>query len=629
MPARPRSNALGREPWRDLGPFLLRGEFERAKLRDLVVSARVERTLAGPTVLEVVVLDPTRAFLTSSLANERSRVVVGGLAFRLVAVGKDGPRVRLTFEDAVVDRLKHVTGVEKSVRGRLNRVRAVRSLAAEVPGLRVVTPDRPWAELPDKPEEPEAPDPTLASTSQTTADPAGREPGFPPGGPGGGLDAEQTAVAETMLTAVYRATTSASNEVRTRVMVATIMAGLQESGLRNLTHGHSSSVGVLQLLDIHLGGSTSTNGGRRDVALVTRLFVEQGFTGAGGALAIVRANPSMALDEVVARVQGNANGARDYTKHQTLAEHVVSEFLPSGAESGEAGGGSGETVGRGTAENPTETSWEALQRLAEEIAWRAFVVDDTLYYLDDLTLMQSAARMVLSPSADGFLDLDGDADEGLVAQEATAYVTAEEWRGEPGTTVDVREHGPFDGRWLVDGFRRDLFSPVAEVTLTRPRRALPEPSEDSDTGGSALNDVGGTRGPLGAQIAALAARFLGVLHYAQTRPMPASLEPGATTDCSGFVTTLYRMAGAPDPNGQGYSGQGSTGTLWARGRSVEVADLVAGDLVFYGTPAAAGGAAHVAVCIGNGEAIGHGSEGGARRHAVDYRADYAGARRYL
>ena len=36
-----------------------------------------------------------------------------------------------------------------------------------------------------------------------------------------------------------------------------------------------------------------------------------------------------------------------------------------------------------------------------------------------------------------------------------------------------------------------------------------------------------------------------------------------TTDCSGFVTLCYAWAGAPDPRGLGYSGQGWTGTLLA------------------------------------------------------------------
>lgn len=51
------------------------------------------------------------------------------------------------------------------------------------------------------------------------------------------------------------------------------------------------------------------------------------------------------------------------------------------------------------------------------------------------------------------------------------------------------------------------------------------------------------------------------IHYGQVRPMPLARTLPLTTDCSGFVTLCYYLAGAPDPNGLGYNGQGWTGTL--------------------------------------------------------------------
>jgi hypothetical protein len=70
------------------------------------------------------------------------------------------------------------------------------------------------------------------------------------------------------------------------------------------------------------------------------------------------------------------------------------------------------------------------------------------------------------------------------------------------------------------------------------------------------------------------------IHYGQTRPMPLTRELPLTTDCSGFVTLCYYLAGAPDPNGLGYSGAGWTGTLL---RHLPRTDrLVAGDVVVWG-----------------------------------------------
>jgi peptidoglycan hydrolase-like protein with peptidoglycan-binding domain len=62
-------------------------------------------------------------------------------------------------------------------------------------------------------------------------------------------------------------------------------------------------------------------------------------------------------------------------------------------------------------------------------------------------------------------------------------------------------------------------------------------------------------------------------------------KPGVTPcvcDCSAFVTYCYSWAGAPDPNGQGYDGQGYTGTLLSHGTEIPLAQVVPGDVIVYG-----------------------------------------------
>jgi cell wall-associated NlpC family hydrolase len=70
------------------------------------------------------------------------------------------------------------------------------------------------------------------------------------------------------------------------------------------------------------------------------------------------------------------------------------------------------------------------------------------------------------------------------------------------------------------------------------------------------------------------------IHYGQVRPMPLARTLPLTTDCSGFVTLCYYLAGAPDPNGLGYNGEGWTGTL-LRGLA-PAASLRPGDVVVWG-----------------------------------------------
>ena len=59
----------------------------------------------------------------------------------------------------------------------------------------------------------------------------------------------------------------------------------------------------------------------------------------------------------------------------------------------------------------------------------------------------------------------------------------------------------------------------------------------------------------------------GQIHYTETperadwlKATPPNSLP-LSTDCSGFATLCYRMAGLPDPNGLGYKELGYTGTL--------------------------------------------------------------------
>jgi hypothetical protein len=103
------------------------------------------------------------------------------------------------------------------------------------------------------------------------------------------------------------------------------------------------------------------------------------------------------------------------------------------------------------------------------------------------------------------------------------------------------------------------------------------------------------------------------IHYAQTRPIPLAQRKQLplTTDCSGFATCAYADAGAPDPNGNAYSGSGYTGTLLAHGRHIARRDAKPGDLAVFGP----GAGHHVVVLLEPGTVTdpltcSHGQEAG-------------------
>ncbi|HEY2370977.1 MAG TPA: hypothetical protein VGH82_00370, partial [Gaiellaceae bacterium] len=72
------------------------------------------------------------------------------------------------------------------------------------------------------------------------------------------------------------------------------------------------------------------------------------------------------------------------------------------------------------------------------------------------------------------------------------------------------------------------------------------------------------------------------IHYGEIRPIPLGRRLPLTTDCSGFVTLCYFLAGAPDPNGNRYSGYGWTGTLLRHLTPIGPVDIRKGDIVVWG-----------------------------------------------
>lgn len=134
--------------------------------------------------------------------------------------------------------------------------------------------------------------------------------------------------------------------------------------------------------------------------------------------------------------------------------------------------------------------------------------------------------------------------------------------------------------------------------------------------------------------AQLALRNRGDVHYTQggarwqgiDREMDASKgQYPRYADCSSFYTwCLWQLLGQGRDvvNGQSWRA-GYTGTLATHGRRIE--DDVEGAAALYGGGWPYG---HVAYCLGNGQVISHGSEGGPYLLPLRYRGDLAQIRRY-
>jgi hypothetical protein len=129
----------------------------------------------------------------------------------------------------------------------------------------------------------------------------------------------------------------------------------------------------------------------------------------------------------------------------------------------------------------------------------------------------------------------------------------------------------------------------------------------------------------GSKIAAEAEWCIGrsnSIHYREIRPIQGLGHRRVlpiTVDCSGFVTVCFNWAGAPDPNGNKYGGQGYTGTLLRHGGPTTQKEAKPGDLVIFG----AGTGNHVALVTHAGAnpiLASHGGEAGPIR--IDFRSEY-------
>ncbi|RKH66465.1 NlpC/P60 family protein [Corallococcus llansteffanensis] len=103
------------------------------------------------------------------------------------------------------------------------------------------------------------------------------------------------------------------------------------------------------------------------------------------------------------------------------------------------------------------------------------------------------------------------------------------------------------------------------------------------------------------------------IHYQQVRPIDglnARHQLPLNIDCSGFVTLCYKWAGAPDPNGLDYNGQGYTGTLLSYLTPVSSSQIKPGDLVLWHR---GGAGEHVSLVLEPGSdplLVSHGAESG-------------------
>lgn len=635
---------------------------------DRITAADVSRTIEGASTFTVTINDQKRDVLRSGLLGAKLDVKVDGLWFRLVKVRKTGDDLELTFEDREIAVLRTYDKPKWAKRAQVTRAEFVLNLIREpkeykgdpipviIPELHKVQPIEKSADLPSWGTGSTAD--SQVSTSKGIVSNNLPQESFRHGEPGNAANVALTvkgaaATSEQIRNANTILQVGESMGANRKVLVVSIMVAIQESRIINLSGGDADSVGIFQQRK-----SWGSFRDRHDPATAARLFFNH-------AIDEDRLEPDVPHWTLAADVQRPRSDLRlEYSKWRTEAERFVMAYgVPPGtaAESNaqklpvSGADGSNYLYYRadpvdGLSKVKPEDSWSCIQRLADEVDWRAFFVSGVFYWIadDELMKMQPVARIGENTRGVENIDFDYDTNK----RSATVTVTARvgTWLIPPGAVVVLLDMGPGGGRWLVTDYSRSIFDSTATITLKKARPRLPEPaqnsfsqaldwSQDAPVPGDpnqdpalfgGLPNTDGSRNAV-ASVAEYAAKLQKTepWRYLQSRPFPASLFSVAAhsgIDCSAFAILVYKEAGVEiDPSGNNYNGGGNTGDLAARGTWVFQPAI--GDMVFYGGTKAFPG--HVAIFIGAGRVVEIGSNLGIIEQPVNYRSDLIGYKSYF
>jgi len=634
------------------------------ELQEAIIDASVERTIEGASTLTISLVDHDRKLLRSNRLHSRCDVKIDGLWFRLVSVEKQGDILDLTFETREVAVLRTYDKIikisHKTERFSITRAKFILRLIKEVKEFKI-----PWVipEL-DKIQAIEAgvdDKQSKYSGANSPANATSRGPGIPHGAghkkvyrPSAG--AGEPHAQKTVVWLTSGGTPLNNNQIdnvnkvldqgtrmglKRKFLVMAIMCGIQEHNLENPKQPapgtedykwSNTSAGFFQ----EIAGQGLTEAQRRDITNSARRF----FTSLQAA---VHQHPSWSYGDLIQAVQRSAyEGDRTYGKHRTEAEKIVTAYMggsdkDNNQTSADKSGapaldyhfyrGHVKTV-EGKNVWTKENSWNCIQRLADEVNWRAFFIGGTFYYLSEDQLFKSKPAAIIDEESKGIIAIDGEYDIGKSSSEITVTCQMGQWACPPGSCIQIINTGPFNGKWLVSHVRRSLFNNLGEIVIKKPRPRLPEPAGDTSLPPTYSSLTGnpepprepheepgqhGTSGNLRDKIVSAARLALnhGLIYNADNPTKRWSginqhIKPPRTppyADCSSFAIWCYYAAGAPDPNGTHYNSTGYTGSLVVRGREVSLRAAQPGDLLFYGHPREAGASAHVAVYIGDRKAI--------------------------
>lgn len=458
-----------------------------------IVDGEVLRTIEGASQVTITVHDMARNIFKSGVLQDDDgdlRAIdfnLDDLWFRLAKVAKQTDDIVITAEDRDVSYLRdkkgpRTLGSRKSVghpKG-LTRAEAVLELIRSVKIHRIpamiheLHKLQPLAKLTDTQREVRR----KQRDSLTDKD-LRRAPGFPDNAKVPHVNARQLARMSIALTQAEK------DNAPERAVLAMLVAGFGESDWGENTGARGTTFQTTKIPESRID-------------LQAHYFLVGGHSfKAGGAIQMVREGGPRTVGDIASAVEVSDASGPHYDIYFDKARKVLDEW--GGVSGGPGGPQKIESYRKRYAftVHRDETYWDAIQRYAKDVNWRAFFSSGVFHYISEEDLFKSRARYRIAEGMDGVINIDHEWDRRKKINKATATVHIHRWAIPPGTVIIVDDAGPASGRWLVASVTRNLFSTEATLELKKPAREKKEPRTELVRRQQQSQDPDGTNSPGG------------------------------------------------------------------------------------------------------------------------------------